>query len=115
MSASSRTPRTARAHYLFTSVPTLGANQVYYVRFGRNTKYTDYVSNWWGPEIETYTSGQTVHGGDFDIADIDLQAPATGSTVTLPATFSWINRNIADENYELWLFDPDTSDAWYWY
>jgi hypothetical protein len=101
--------------YLFTSVPTLGADEVYYVRFGRNTTYTSYVSNWWGPDIETYTSGQTAHGGDFDIADIDQQTPPTGSIVMLPASFTWLNRNIPDENYELWLFDPDTDDAWYWY
>ena len=55
------------------------------------------------------------HPAAFDIADIDLQAPVTGSTVVLPATFSWTLRNIANENYELWLFDPDTNDAWYWY
>jgi hypothetical protein len=101
--------------YLFTNVPTLGADQVYYVRFGRNSNYTNYVSNWWGPEIETYTSGHTAHGGNMDIADIDQQSPTPGSTATLPARFTWLNRNTPDENYELWLFDPDTGDAWYWY
>ena len=77
--------------YLFTSVPTLGANEVYYVYFGTNRTNSNYVFRWICPNIETYVIGQMAHGGNFDIADIKLSSPDAGVTVTFPASFTWQN------------------------
>ena len=96
--------------YLFTSVPTLGADEVYYVYFGTNRTNSNYVFRWICPNIETYVIGQMAHGGDFDIADIKLSSPAAGVTVTLPVSFTWQKRPVASDTYRLALWDPETDD-----
>jgi hypothetical protein len=99
--------------YLFTSVPTLGANEVYYVYFGKNTTNSNYVNRWVCSNIETYVIGQTAHGGNFDIADIKLSSPAAGVTVTLPVPFTWQKRPVASDTYRLVLWDLETGEEWW--
>ena len=86
---------------------------MYYVFFGFNKTNPLYVYLWAGPNIESYTLGQTVHGGDFDIADIKLSTPANGATMTLPATFSWQPRGLATDTYRIIWVDPDDSSQWW--
>ena len=98
--------------YRFTGAASLGAGQQYYVRFGPNNTNSSYVYSWWAPSITTYTSGSTIPGGDFDIANVNLSSPAGGAAVHLPVTFTWQQRGIATDTYRLELFDPDTDDGW---
>jgi hypothetical protein len=81
---------------------------VYYVRYGPNTAQPDYLHNWHGPNISTYTAGDSVPGGDFDIANVSLLSPANGITVTLPVTFTWQMRGVASDTYRWVLFEPGT-------
>jgi hypothetical protein len=62
--------------------------------------------------ITTYTSGSTIPGGDFDIANVNLLSPAGGAAVQLPITFTWQQRGIGTDTYRLELFDPDTREGW---
>jgi len=102
----------ANGRYVFSGVPSLGAQQAYYVRFGPNQTDENYVSNWGGPTLETYTAGSSVPGGDFDIANVRLLLPANDVTLPLPVTFQWQPRGISGDSYRLDLFDPSGDDEW---
>jgi hypothetical protein len=107
------TTTNAEGVYTFTNVPSLGVDQRYYVRFGPNTTPAGdsrYLSNWSGPDILSYTVGDSVAGGDFDIADVAPLLPCTGAKVFLPARFSWQPRQIAAETYRLLLSNPITGE-----
>lgn len=104
--------------YAFVGVPSLGVDQRYYVRFGPNTAPAGdsrYLSNWYGPDILSYTTGDSIAGGDFDIADvaplnIAFLGPCIGAKVFLPALFSWQPRQLAAETYRLLLSNPVTGE-----
>lgn len=109
-----RTTRTdAGGRYLFTDVPSLGSSQTYYVRYDNEQADDRYVCCWFGPDITSYTVGSDAHGGNFDIATVELTAPPSGSTQTIPVTFYWNRRGIPGDSYRWILFDPDTGD-WWW-
>ncbi len=97
--------------YLFGSPATLGSGQRYEVDFGPNTTYDSYLYAWYGSIITAYTSGTRLHGGSFDIANVNLLSPAYGATVSLPATFTWQRRGLAGDTYRIFLFDLDTGDG----
>jgi hypothetical protein len=98
--------------YRFLGLASLSPGQKYYVRFGPNTSNPAYLWAWWGPSITSYTSGSTVPGGDFDIADVSLLSPADGSAAHLPVTLSWQQRGIATDTYRVQLWDPSTGEGW---
>jgi photosystem II stability/assembly factor-like uncharacterized protein len=103
----------AQGGYRFTGAPSLGLDQTYYVGYGPNTTDDRYLYTWYGPDITAYTMGQSVSGGDFDIANVDMLSPAPRATVTLPATFTWQPRGIASDTYGWGLFDPSGDDTWW--
>ena len=98
--------------YRFTQVPRLGTGQTYYVRYGPNSAVKDYVSNWYGPKIISHTPGTEQPGGDFDVANIVLLAPAHGATLPFPIQFSWQRRAIAGDSYRWEMVNPDNGDYW---
>ena len=73
----------SEGRYRFTSAASLGSGQEYWVRF-LSPDNPAYVSRWQTASITAYTSGSTVPGGDFDIADVTLLSPPHGAT-TSPA------------------------------
>ena len=101
----------ADGSYLFGSVPSLGAGQVYYVRYRQDTD-DRYLFGWYGPEITVYTSGARQRGGSFDIANVTLLAPESGSSLPLPITFTWQQRGIPGDTYRWHLFDPGGYYSW---
>jgi hypothetical protein len=101
----------ADGSYLFGSVPSLEASQVYEVVYANNTD-SRYLSNWYGPQVAAYQSGARIRGGDFDIANVTLLAPSHGSSVRLPATFTWQRRGLSGDAYRWHLFDPNDSSWW---
>jgi hypothetical protein len=98
-----------QGRYRFTSAPALSPGESYYVRFGPNDVDPRYVYAWIGPDIMSYMPGTSVAGGDFDIADVALLAPADEARVTLPSTFTWQTRGLAGDSYVFRVFelDPD--------
>lgn len=98
--------------YQFTTAASLQANQKYHVGFSASD--ARYLSWWTSFDILTYAAGQVVAGGDFDVADVPLVAPASGVTVTLPLNFQWVPRAATPtDNYQVGLVNFDTGDNWY--
>jgi photosystem II stability/assembly factor-like uncharacterized protein len=114
---SASTVSTARTdttgHYLFAGVPSLSTSDEYYVRYGPNTTDPGYLFVWFGPDIPTYVAGTRLHGGDFDVANVHLLLPPSGTTTALPATFTWQRRMIAGDTYRFEVFEPQGDDAWW--
>lgn len=98
--------------YRFVAVLSLLPGQKYYVRYGTNQSDPNYVSDWWLPEITSYTAGQSVHGGDFDLKNIPLVSPPDDAARALPVTFQWLTRGIAGDSYRFKMFDPNSDKAW---
>ena len=97
--------------YQFTTAASLQANQKYRVEFFNSDKR--YLSWWDSFDIFTYTAGQVVAGGDFDVADVTLLAPADISTVTLPLNFQWVPRAATpSDSYQVGLM-RQTGEQWY--
>jgi len=109
----------AGGNYLFTNLPALSTGQEYYVLFENNAHgnalATDRLA-WWGSfSIFAYTEGERVGGGDFDIADVVLTAPADGATVDTPYTFIWqVRPHSPGDDYEFNLFDSADYVPWYY-
>ncbi|MGE5603100.1 MAG: S8 family serine peptidase, partial [Nitrososphaerales archaeon] len=100
--------------YSFTGVPSLPTGHSYYVRYLNSSVpgNPDYVSGWYNPEIESYTAGANVAGGDFDIANVFLTSPPNGYSSALPITFQWTKRTVAGDTYVFGMFDLNTNHEW---
>lgn len=101
----------SNGNYQFANVPSLGVGQVYYVRYGPNNTESWYLFAWYGPHITSYTAGTSVHGGNFDIVNVNLQSPAHRTTLPLPVNFTWTKRSIGTDIYRWILFDPSNPDT----
>ncbi|OIO98778.1 MAG: hypothetical protein AUK03_00765 [Anaerolineae bacterium CG2_30_64_16] len=111
-STASTTQTDGQGRYRFADVPSLGAGQFTYVRYGPNSSDPEYLNAWYGPSLTSYTAGASVPGGDFDLANVSLSAPAHGATTPLPITFVWQKRSVPADTYRLVLFDPENNDTW---
>ncbi len=105
--------------YEFTGASSLTSGQKYYVLYDNgdngNTKNSNYLAIWGSFDITSYTAGDSVAGGDFDIANIPLASPSHGATVALPYTFQWTRRTAtSSDSYEFNLYDPGDYDPWWW-
>jgi hypothetical protein len=93
-------------NYAFTSIPSLGPNQRYYVLYSNSAGTSGRLRAWGTRELTSYTAGTAVEIGNFDIADIPLVAPSDGATVSLPYTFRWTRRPATpSDSYALALYD----------
>ncbi len=99
-------------HYRFMGAASLGSGQEYWVRF-RSPNNPLWVAFWLTPSITAYTSGSTMAGGDFDIANVSLLSPPAGAAEALPVTFTWQQRGIAGDTYRIVFTDLDTDAYWY--
>ncbi len=102
----------SQGRYSFKHIATLPSGKRYYVRYGPNGDDDRFVYVWFGPDITSYRSGQTKHGGDFDIADVKLTSPPSGATRALPATFQWQKRSYTRDTYAFILFEPGGGTGW---
>lgn len=103
----------ASGRYDFWRLPGLGAGQKYGVEY-YNQNDPNHLFYWDTRDLTTYTANTSVNIGNFDIADIDLIAPASGMTVTLPYTFTWTPRpGVAGDNYEFNLYDYNNESLWF--
>jgi hypothetical protein len=83
------------------------------VLYGWNNTDDRYLRVWYGPDITTYTAGQDLPGGDFDIDNVDMVSPPSGTTTALPATFTWQRRGIDGETYGWGLYDLSGDEEWW--
>ncbi|MBI5304357.1 MAG: DUF11 domain-containing protein [Chloroflexi bacterium] len=100
--------------YLFLNPPTLTSGQRYYVRY-INTGSPLTLASWATRVLTSYTMGDNIAIGDFDIGNIELNAPAPGSLVSLPTTFQWTRRSATPtDSYEFNLIDYTDGNPWWW-
>lgn len=99
-------------NYIFSGVPSLPSGYRYYVRYGPNSTNSSYVALWFGPDIATYTEGSSQPGGDFDIADVKMQAPPGGASLPFPITYRWTLRAVPLDSYMVHVFKDDGSVYW---
>jgi hypothetical protein len=98
--------------YQFTSAPSLGSGQSYYIRYWNTTNVT-YVNYCGGNDLNSYIAGSTAAGGSFDIANIPQVSPPHGANVALPYAFQWTRRvGVPSDNYFFEIFKPDYSYGW---
>ena len=107
----SSTTTDSDGRYKFTDAPSLPTGHSYYVRYS-NGSNSNYVSGWYNPDINSYSAGDSVAGGDFDIANVALLSPTNGYSSTLPITFQWAMRGISGDTYRWVMFDLSTNGGW---
>lgn len=99
--------------YVFYGVPSLGANQRYYVRYLNNASSV-FLSFWQTTRLTSYTAGTSVSIGDFDITNIQLLSPSPGAGVWLPYIFQWTPRPATpSDSYEFNLY-YQSGNPWWW-
>lgn len=96
--------------YSFVGADSLGAGESYQVWFtngpaGGNSEDPNRLTYWRSFKIPSYTTGSNAPGGNFDIANVSLLSPLNDASVTLPATFTWIGRGVANDHYAWSLTD----------
>jgi hypothetical protein len=100
----------AGGHYQFTTARSLDSNQKYTVKFQNTANDTRFLASWQSTSVYTYTAGQVLPGGDFEIAEMAYLSPANGANVGLPVTFQWQPRvGASTDTYLLELFKPNES------
>ena len=95
--------------YNFSAAPSASGIGGYHVTYrngsdGGNTFDARYLQLWQSFLIDDYDDGERVAGGDLEIADLAIVAPADDTTVAVPATFTWQGRNLAGATYQ-WFLD----------
>ncbi len=104
----------SNGNYVFSNVPSLSPGQIYYVRFVNESYNDSLLCCWWTANITSYTAGNPVPAGSFDLANIELTDPAPGANVALPTTFSWIKRAATQmDSYEVNLFNPAAQNPYF--
>ena len=105
-------------NYRFVGAPTLPPSNVYYVQYDNDPQYgnTDDPARlvvWFSRDITAYAAGGSADGGSFDIANVELLTPPDEATVSLPATFTWSRRGIANDRYAVGFAAPDGEELCY--
>ncbi|MBI5877728.1 MAG: PD40 domain-containing protein [Chloroflexi bacterium] len=107
-STAASTTTGADGKYSFLNVPSLGANQGYYVRY-RNSSDASRLWSWSTRLLTSYTNGTDVAIGDFDVANIKLTAPPDQAAWSLPLLFTWIARpQSPSDSYVFTIYDAAT-------
>lgn len=96
----------ADGSFSFSDPPSLAPGDLYYVLY-RNTLFDiGRLWLWQTPYQDSFTAGQMLNIGVFDIADVVLTNPAPIATLNLPATFSWQVRTATpNDSYAFDLYD----------
>lgn len=102
----------ADGRYTFTGAASLGLGEQYQVRYGINAANEDYLYAAYGSALTSYTAGQSVSGGNLEIANVPLVGPGAAATIALPVTFTWQRRGIAGDTYEFILLDVASATWW---
>jgi hypothetical protein len=105
----------SEGRYWFAGASALVPGQKYYVRYYNSAGTGGRLWVWNTRVLTSYTAGSSVKIGDFDITDIDLLSPASGSTVGLPFTFQWRPRPATpSDTYEFDLYDPTDGNPYFY-
>jgi hypothetical protein len=97
------------------SPPPLVSGQAYSVRFVNNSvTYNDRLAVWYTRALTDF-SVSTINIGDFDIVNVSLMDPTSGSVISLPQDFDWWARQPMElqytDRFQLEIFDPSGGPA----
>lgn len=101
-------------NYQFTSLPNLGTDQRFYVRWDNTDSNSNRLWRWSCSAITSSTTDPEAYRCNFDLDDVDLLSPSHGATVSLPYTFTWRRRVITTDDYQLNLADVSAGDPYWW-
>jgi uncharacterized repeat protein (TIGR01451 family) len=107
----------SRGMYQFLDMPSTSLTRTqWYQVLWENQGDPDRLAYWKTRRIDSYTSGTSVNIGNFDVMDIDLVSPVSGTVTGFPLTFEWGFRDepLAD-SYGLCLyggFQPPPPMSW---
>jgi hypothetical protein len=108
----SSTTTNSAGQYAFAPPGSLLPGQKYVVEF-YNESNSSRLYYWDTRELTTYEANTFAHMGDFDIADVALASPASGSVVSMPRTFSWNKRNAAPGDSYIYILVDQVADLPY--
>ncbi len=102
-------------YYSFTDVPSIESNsgQGYFVEFDNNIPplIANTLRQWQTQAIQSYTTGQILNIGNFDIGDVTLGEPNNGNPQLLPVTFYWTKRAQApSDSYIFYIYEYNPGD-----
>ncbi|MFN2198358.1 MAG: hypothetical protein ACK2UW_19720 [Anaerolineales bacterium] len=101
----------ANGRFDFTGQRGLLPGEAYYVRY-TNYALTPSRLFWWATPYQLSYSGGSLAMGDFDIADVALLTPPDGTTVSIPASFTWQRRAATTtDSYAFHLYDDPSLPA----
>lgn len=113
-SPAASTTTDSTGYFAFVNQPSLAPGQAYYVRY-LNSGISQHLSFWNTRALTSYTSGDYVEIGRFDLANITLTSPTHNSTIGLPWQFEWNMRpNTPSDSYEFNVFDYTDWSPWWW-
>ncbi len=97
-------------YYSFIGVQDINSNsgQGYFVEFDNNVPpvIANTLRQWQTPAIQSYSTGQVFNMGNFDIGDVALGEPNSGTPITLPVTFYWTKRSQApSDSYIFYIYE----------
>lgn len=102
----------ASGHFSFVGAPSVPNGQRYSVNCGGQGAGT--LLYWNTRSLSDYTTGSSVHIGDFDLADVALVSPADRATVSLPTEFRWTPRPASPTDSYVWAMFTTSYWPWYW-
>jgi hypothetical protein len=101
--------------FSFTGAPDLEEGQSYYVLYRNDAVVNNRLWVWGTRELTSYTNGEGMEIGNFDIADVNLILPANGERIALPYTFTWTPRTASRyDSYEFNLYDSENWDLYFY-
>ena len=104
--------------YRFVNLPTLvvtgplSITQSYQVYWGNDDQSPNRLGSWSTRKLSSYTSGDVIDLGNFDVSDVRLISPQASLTVSVPITFRWARRvNTPSDSYSpcIWGWPGNTS------
>jgi hypothetical protein len=102
----------SNGNYFFSSVPPLGAGQMYGVSFENMENNNTRLARAQSFAITAYPGGR-ISGGDLEVQNVYHTSPADGATVGFPATFCWQTRGLSGDAYYLVLLDAAQEMYWF--
>jgi photosystem II stability/assembly factor-like uncharacterized protein len=93
--------------YQFAGAPSVGPDELYVVGFVNVDDDPRMLAAAVGNLLEVYNGGDTVYGGDLEVADVRLVRPDTTAALRYPVSFKWVRRGIPDDQYLLHIFGVD--------
>lgn len=98
----------SNGNYTFAQLPTLASGEVLSVWWANTTNNSNRLWNWFCDDI--YPGDKGPFTCNFDLQNIVLSSPTSGSSVALPTTFSWVPRATTSDSYVFVVADVNDYD-----